>query len=486
MERQTWKILYAAYEGPEARAVEFLSREMGTYLTRDEDIYAFRVIPCEKIGAAAGENAVILGTWDEYPGFASVFDREKIGKGGYGVRICENPAYPDGRLVYLCGDTPAAVFYAAVDFVDDVLTDEAPVYDASIHFKNELFTCPLALCETYQTPAVDTRSVFTWGHPIDNVREYFFRLARMKINEVILWNDYLPLNAAEVVEIAHSYGISVIWGYSWGWSFSVGQTDLSAPGALAALQEKILAEYRASYAQAPGDGIYFQSFTEIEQDAIGGVNIAAAVTELVNRTAAALLAEYPGLRLIFGLHASSVRGHLDTLAATDPRVEILWEDLGGFPYKAYPTFNDFTDMASFKAAQLPFVDRLYSLRAAGGCGIVCKCMLTMDWSRGRVVHQAGPYVLGNASAPTRAHDARLTEKIWRFYSASWVEDGKYAYELVRHITEKTGGHTRLCLAGNFIDKIYFPTALCAEAFWNTARPYEETRKRVLLRDWVNM
>ncbi|MBO5669983.1 MAG: hypothetical protein J6S41_00405, partial [Clostridia bacterium] len=38
----------------------------------------------------------------------------------------------------------------------------------------------------------------------------------------------------------------------------------------------------------------------------------------------------------FGLHATSVNTHLDSIARVDKRVEIVWEDCGEFPYGYTP------------------------------------------------------------------------------------------------------------------------------------------------------
>ena len=43
-------------------------------------------------------------------------------------------------------------------------------------------------------------------------------MARQGLNQVILWNDFAPLNAEEIVEYAHSFGIEVIWGFALGWT----------------------------------------------------------------------------------------------------------------------------------------------------------------------------------------------------------------------------------------------------------------------------
>ena len=53
-------------------------------------------------------------------------------------------------------------------------------------------------------------------------------MARLKFNELIIWNDFVPLNIREVIDYAHSYGIKVNLGYSWGWIDGCNKiTDIS-------------------------------------------------------------------------------------------------------------------------------------------------------------------------------------------------------------------------------------------------------------------
>ena len=74
--------------------------------------------------------------------------------------------------------------------------------------------------------------------------------------------------------------------------------------------------------------------------------------------------------------------------------------------------------------------------------------------------------------------------IWRFYSAEWIDSGEYAYQLTKHIKAETDGNVNMCMAGMFSGGIWFPTALCAEMFWNCSDDYSKLRKRVLNRNWI--
>ena len=481
MEKRNWKIYYSSYKGPEKRAVELIYRELSKYIMRDKGVYSFHAIGCENKEFSNNCNAIILGTYNENEILKKYLKPDELQKNGYIVKVIDNPENNDFKLALLCGYSATEVLYAAVDFVDDYLTAATPVFDAYIHLKNELFEHKLPYYYISTSPSFKTRSIFTWGHPINDYTEYFQNMARLKLNQVIIWNDHLPLNSDDIVEYAHSYGIEVLWGFAWGWGFDCSKTDISD---LIKLKDNIVKEFNLKYKNVKGDGIYFQSFTEIYSNTIGGISIAKAVTELVNMTAGEILAENPDLHIQFGLHAMSVRNNLVDISKVDPRIEIVWEDCGGFPYKASPNeFNTFNSIEEYKS-QYTFADSIIDLRENANLGIVYKCMLTMDWSRNRVTHQAGPYVMGETSVQTKAFDENLLNDIWRFYSAEWIEDGKYALELTKHIKDKTGGNVNMCMAGMFSGGIWFPTALLSQMYWNCDEDYITLRKKVLNRNWV--
>lgn len=480
MIERNWKIIYSEYAGAQKRAVDFIYRELGNYFLRDNGVYSFHSMACERNFDIQNCNCVVIGTY-ENPLFQKYIKNNELPKDGYVVKVIDNPFNVNFKLVLLCGYTNREVFYAAVDFVDDYFSYATPSFDAYIRLKNELFLHKLPDYYISTSPSFKTRSVFTWGHPINDYRQYFENLARLKLNQVIIWNDYLPLNSDEIVEYAHSYGIEVIWGFSWGWGFNCKETNIND---INALKNKIIEEYNRTYKNASGDGIYFQSFTEMADNNIDGISVSSAVTELVNSTAGELLSQNPNLHIQFGLHATSVRDSLFDISQIDDRIEIIWEDCGGFPYKATPKGINSVKLPEEYEKQYDFADRIIDLRNNGESGLVYKCMLTMDWSRNRVTHQQGAYVLGETGNKIKASDEALINDIWRFFSAEWIENGKYAYNLTRHLKEKTGGNMNMCMAGMFSGGIWFPTALCSQMFWNCDDDYSQIRKKILLRHWI--
>ena len=118
---RTWKIVYGTSEGPEGRALELLSAELGSIYVRDPGVYTLHVLPCEKAGGGAVlqmQNAILLGTVESNSELLAFVKPGDVPKGGYLVKTLG----ADGaRRIVIAGDTPAAVIWAVSDFLDDGL-----------------------------------------------------------------------------------------------------------------------------------------------------------------------------------------------------------------------------------------------------------------------------------------------------------------------------------------------------------------------------
>lgn len=463
---RNWKVVYGSAEGPEGRALELLSGEIGSVYVRDPGVYTLHVLPCERAGAGtvpAMTNAFLLGTLRSNAELAKWVKPGDVPKGGYLVKTVDG-----GRKVVLAGDTPAAVVWAVADFIDDGLAALAVEEWDGLRYRSKIFERPaLGVYESRRAPRTPVRSVFTWAHVIDDYRAYFRNLARLKINEVILWNNRPPVNAREISDYARSWGVAVLWGYAWGWTTNCTQVDFAHLGQM---EDDIVREWREVWKPLGGDGIYFQSFTELGASSIDGHPVAETVVGLVNRVTKRIRAEAPSERIVFGLHASSVKRHLAEIDKTDPSVEIYWEDCGGWPFNYGKRF----DVAAHNA----LTDRI--LAEDRDIALVLKCMLVQDWKR--FAYQAGPYVLGCASEATKAEDERTADELWRPYLADWQARGKVAYDVVRRVqAARPDRPAALNMAVNLNGKIRFPAALVAELFWSADEPYDQIVNRVLRR-----
>ncbi len=398
----------------------------------------------------------------------SCSDSLDMPRDGYSITVTpldEN----DRQTINITGSTELGLLYGAVDFVNRYLGIHFEDYRGGEityedHFDNPMQK-PIPRYSRTSSPKFDMRGIWTWGHCIYDYRRFFDNMLSLKLNHVVIWNDHAPINAKAVVDYAHSRGISVYWGFSWGWS-----TNCAAPGyridsdeVIDEWADKIVAQYRDDYAPSGADGIYFQSFTETSRDEIDGVSIAEAVVKWVNRNSGRLFAENPALEIQFGLHAESVRHRLDALAKVDSRVRIVWENCGAFPFAYSPRETDNLDGTSRFNAEIA------SLRGEGEkFGAVYKGMTKLDWSR--FEHTEGRLAIGEADGDYIAARSVEKDKIWRRRTVDWVKNIEYVRRLVAETAEVTDGHAAMQMLvedGCFEQAIKLPVALCAELLWDS-------------------
>ena len=247
------------------------------------------------------------------------------------------------------------------------------------------------------------------------------------------------------------------------------------------MKDGIVEYFKENYLNAKGDGIYFQSFTETNVENKEGIIVAEAVTKLVNSVAEEIFRLAPDIAIQFGLHATSVKSHLEFLEKVDGRLEIVWEDCGCFPYHYHPT----TATPDALAETLDFTKKIMALRDYGKTGLVYKGMMTMDWDN--FAHQAGPYVLGRTSGELIKNDIDMLTPMWRYFQTQWQQyAAKYAWEFTRQTYEMKRGDIELCIAGNLDGGIWYPYAICTELMWSAEEDFAEIEKRVLNRPCVKL
>ena len=392
-----------------------------------------------------------------------------VPKDGYRIKAFRNEN--GNEVVLLDGDGYANELYAAVDFENVYLVK---AIDADTHmptyFFNDIFgTYPLPEYDESFTPFIKERALWSWGYVIYDYKGYIDHMLRLKLNELIIWSDFPPENADEVVAYAHKKGVRIIWGFSWGWSTSCGDTHIGTEE-LEKMIDKSAATYERDYAHLGGDGIYFQTFTETKEEKIGGMLIAKAAVTLVNKTATKILKNHPDLKIQFGLHATSVRDKLAYIREVDPRVTILWEDCGAFPYAYIPKARgDFEET-------LLFTEKIKNLRD-GGFGTLFKGMSVLNWDTFR--HQPGPYVLGEHSRKTVTEKAEEKRKYWKYLQAYWLANAKYVKKTVEALDSNTLV-AALVEDGAFEEKLWFPVALYAEILWDPHRDTETILSKAAL------
>lgn len=427
---------------------------------------------CEKFSEDIDkENArlIYIGTKQNNPYIDKNSKFEILKPESYGIEVKND-------TVIIEGFDDAGVLYGVLDFYNKYVVNFE--YPEKIKYWVNVFEADsLPDFELTSSPTTQRRGLWTWGHVIYDYRDYLHNMMKLKMNEVIIWNDFAPANAKEIVEYAHTCNIKVIWGFAWLWDVHCDVVDLKK---LEGEPEKIFAKYEHEYADKAGDGIYFQTFTELDGDNIGGVMIAEAAMNFVNKTAALFYEKYPDLEIQFGLHATSVKNKLEFIAGVDQRIRIVWENCGAFPFAWIPAcIGDFEETKEF-------VGKIANLRGEDDkFGVVTKGLVMLDWSNFK--HLKGPQCIGVSSELVKKNRIERKSRIWRYIQSGWMINSDKVHEMIQKMCHlKKGSLSAYALVedGMFEENIMYPVAIYSEMLWNCDEDLKVIMKEVALRAYV--
>lgn len=367
------------------------------------------------------------------------------------------------------------MLYGAIDFYNKYIVKfEFPHDD---RYCVNFFKDAMPDFEFSSSPAVNDRGIWTWGHVIYDYRDFIDNMMKLKMNTIIIWNDYVPVNSKEMVNYAHSCGIKIYWGFAWGWDTNCNLISIDD---LKTKSNEIFAKFKRDYASLGGDGIYFQSFTELKTETLGGKLIADAVTEFVNDTSLLFYEEYHDIEIQFGLHATSVKDRLEFIKKTDKRIRIVWEDCGSFPFSYIPndldTFNETKKLAEEIAVLRGNDDKF---------GVVTKGLTKLSWFE--FSHLEGPLYIGTSSKAMKENRIARKRKIWKYLQAYWLTNSDKVYEMIKTMASAKNGDlvvTALVEDGMFEENIMFPVALFSEMLWDNKTEINQMINEVALRDYV--
>lgn len=485
-------VVYDRYSGLTKKALEMINATVSDYY---RDFLPF--VSADKLSVEELNNnsLILVGQKDSNDYIAKAIDCGAVAPAekpqGYSIAVTDSVWNSEKQMIVICGYDESGVLYGAVDFINK--------YCGSILYKTPFggdmmnsnyferaFQVRLKEWKSVEAPSVANRGIWSWGHVIYDYRRFFDNMIRLKLNEAVIWNNYIPVNAADVVEYAHSLGIKVIWGYAWGWDTDCTTATGLDEKSLNELRDKVIAKYETEYAHIGGDGIYFQSFTELNVDHIGDKLIAETVVNFVNDVAARLLAKYPTLKIQFGLHANSVKKHLDFIKRVDPRIMIVWENCGGFPF--YGDFGDYGDErdAGNQYETLAFMREISVLRGKNDSfGMIFKGMLALDW--GHFVHPPKNIILGERSDLFIRKRAEEKNKIWKLRQTNWIRYAERVREIVECCADKHDLNVQGLVEDGLLENaITLPVAIYAETLWDCNRSGEETVLDVMKYPCVKM
>ena len=375
------------------------------------------------------------------------------------------------ETIRVAGFDGAGLLYGAIDLFNIYIN---PIFYIDVtNNKRQRFDEPLPDFERTSRPSVKERGIWTWGHVIYDWKGFIDNMVKLKMNSLIMWNDFVPYNITEIIDYAHKSGIAVILGYPWGWDQKCRELSLSA---LDGLGERIYERFINEFSGLDIDGIYFQTITELEDENLGGRVVAEVVTDFVNDTVKRFYETHPNLLIEFGLHATSVKNKLEFIAKVDKRVRIVWEDFGAMPfaYNATDIRNyEETKALAVKCANLRGDDDDY--------GVVTKSVCCLDWQE--FIHPKGPQNIGVSSRTVRDNRILRKSRVMRLATTGWILNGDKAHDTVKALVKAKSGKlsvNALVEDGMFGESIPYSVALFAELLWDSEGDYREIVKRISL------
>ena len=219
-----WKCVYSSVEGPQGKALKILTETVTKHTMRDHQTTTPHVFAMEKDGTVierAKKHRFVVGMPSENRTLAKYLKPGDVPKGGYLIKTVSEGG---SHSVLIAGDTPAAVLWAVFDFADIALHeiamkglgDKQPV-GRQVRLEHVFSIRNMPEYERRCGPENEVRSLFTWGYMMDDYRMFFREMARARLNRIIIWNKYPPINSDAIVKEAHDWGVKVYWGFAWGW-----------------------------------------------------------------------------------------------------------------------------------------------------------------------------------------------------------------------------------------------------------------------------
>lgn len=453
-------IIYGANETPvQKRSLEVLSKLILEYTNEYTGCYRYGTLGGVDISNC---RLIYIGTKENNPYIKENSAKTLTKPEEYYILVKNDE-------VIIQGYDDAGVLYGCVDFYNKYLIE----YDFISYGK---FIDAIPEFKLQSAPSIKNRGLWTWGHVIYDYRSYIDNMVKLKMNTLIMWNEFAPLNASEILEYAHSNNVKLIWGFSWLYNFNkevdIEHVDDKIDG--------ILEEFERNYSKIALDGIYFQTFTESLVETHNGIDIAESATNFVNKVSARFFEKYPNLEIQFGLHATSVKNKLDIMKRVDERVQIVWEDCGAFPFTYSPMATENFDET------VDFMTKVANLRGkSDNFGVVTKGITCLDWKK--FEHHTGPYTIGVSNRTFRAERAMKKRRVWRWVQSFWTTNAVYVQKMLKTLCDAKNGNlyvTGLVEDGMFEEKVFMPVAMFGELMWNPNLDLTKEYNLITLRHYV--
>ena len=462
-----WTLVHGSYDGIERIAVDSLQRSVQRHLP-----YVLTVRPAGD-DVSRDDNLAMVGTCDGNPLLREIAEGVSIlsppGPQGYAVAAMPSPWAEGKKVVAVAGFDPAGVLHGVHDFNARIMAAQVMPEDPREMQKAfdeiEAFTI-------VERPAIERRGIWSWGYTIYDYRRFLDNMARLKMNELTIWNDVVPANARQVIDYAHERGIRIVWGYHWGWGLE--GLDLASRDDCRRVKKQVVDTYVQQYQDLAVDGIYFQTLTEHNDLERSGRSTASLACDWVNEISAALYEVDPDLYIQFGLHATSIRENYKDLASLDERVTIVWEDAGVLPFAYSPERDIKAGRPDSLESTIEYCRQLATFRPNSEFAMVPKGWINIRWRTDFEHH--GPFILGERAPSFIRQRLRERQPLWNKRNASWLKDYALAARFYRKMLDC--GPPRMTVTAlvedGMIEEVIQPSvALFAETIWDPRRDDDE-------------
>lgn len=471
-EGDRWKIIYGKYEGIEQFAVSELQRMVQSYLP-------YVIETCQTSGDDfnSEENLILLGTAADNSVIAELIKRKLLSipkkSQGYTAACIESPFCEKKKIIVIAGHDSHGVLYGVEDFNSRILA--AVVTPDESSKMREAFD-GIEKFSFSEYPLIENRGIWSWGYVIYDYRRFIDNMARLKMNMLTIWNDYPPINCKEVIDYAHSRAVKIILGFHWGWGMK--NIDLSNKEHRQQIKEEVLSNYKKNYKHLGMDGIYFQTLTEHHDTEVSGKTTASLVCELVNDISRDLLDKEPDLHIQFGLHATSIMNSYNDLKPLNPKITIVWEDVGGnyktkgvIPYSYLPIVDP--DLNKIEEC-IDYSKKIAVFRGKKEFAMAPKGFIWLRWGIEFEHHKS--FILGERDK--KFIQKRLVERqaLWDKVNTLWLKNYPIAKRYYREMLDCSLSKmtvTGLIEDGMFEESIQISVAIFAETLWNPKRSDEE-------------
>ncbi len=426
----------------------------------------------------ADDNIIYVGTLESNDQIAKLaaegaFEPETRTE-GYSIKVMPAIHRPERTDIIIQGADPVGALYGVFEFEHAYLDTKLKYNGYHYNRKHQILVDPCVDFEIKSAPDIKNRGLWTWGHVIYDYKGYIDNMARCRMNMLIMWNDFVPLNAREIIDYAHASGIKVIWGYSCAWNDGSNSTAPAEPGFAELWGKKVLETYEREYKDLDIDGVYFQAFTETTHMEINGIPIARLVTDFINHVVAVLHEKYPDLYIQFGLHASSIKQNYVMMDNFTNGATPVWEDCGAFPY-------DYDSRRGDIPSTQKYTEQLVAQAQATGnnFGVVLKGFSVLNWKE--FEHHRGRLVVGVSDKV--AMKKRLEDKqfYWKFAEPYWIAHADALQDFCKTVADANlddSTVTALVEDGVFEAEIPPSVALYAELMWDSKANIKELLEKV--------